>query len=635
MKKRIGVYLVITIMCVCGFAGKVLGVSFPQTIEPSINYDQGYYGLLGTNEGWRLYAKETKSAGKALCTSFSKYAPNGGKCYATPWVNGNADMDARVAAMIGSVLYEARDDKSKGTMNWDNYYYAELVINQLLYNGYTSGRGYGSKENDISNLPASIRNSTKFQKYYSKGIYEYYNYGNTKVTIASGSYNKDSGIAKATVVCRDYTGKQISCGELYGSDKAQYTIEYTSNSGNKITKTGTNISINVNEISANIGANLDSGTIKFTAVDKKNWYTAKNYNCGDSYQSLTPNYLVEVKKSITKEYSITYDPDKYSLEIIKKEANTDKYLDGAVVRITKDGESFQDNIEITNGVYRINDLDAGTYCVTEITAPDGYVLDSNNHCVSIDENNRLEIVTITNQKEEKRAKLTINKIDEDKKPVVGAKISVKDLDCMMSKTEGSEDFSSCVIETFTTENTAKEINNLEVGKKYMVVEEELPKEGGYSGGITSVEITISEDNSRNVVTLTNNHSSIKISKQSVTSTKELPGAKLTITDAQGNVVANWTSSDKPQEIVGLFDGDYTLTETTAPQGYTVAESIKFTIEDGVVKGDDDNTVVMKDATIVEVPDTFNIQNIIAMISGIVLVGIGTGVLFYETKKKKA
>ena len=61
---------------------------------------------------------------------------------------------------------------------------------------------------------------------------------------------------------------------------------------------------------------------------------------------------------------------------------------------------------------------------------------------------------------------------------------------------------------------------------------------------------------------------------------------------------------------------------------------KFTIEDGKLKDDDDNTLVMKDATIVEVPDTFNIQNIIAMISGVVLVGLGTGVLFYETKKKK-
>ena len=40
---------------------------------------------------------------------------------------------------------------------------------------------------------------------------------------------------------------------------------------------------------------------------------------------------------------------------------------------------------------------------------------------------------------------------------------------------------------------------------------------------------------------------------------------------------------------------------------------------------------MKDATVVDVPDTFNIQNIIAMIAGVVLVGLGTGVLFYETK----
>ena len=158
---------------------------------------------------------------------------------------------------------------------------------------------------------------------------------------------------------------------------------------------------------------------------------------------------------------------------------------------------------------------------------------------------------------------------------------------------------------------------------------------GYVGGIISVEITISEDNSKNIITLTNTHSSIYVSKQSITSSKELPGAKLIITDAQGNEVANWTSTDKSQEIQGLSDGDYTLTELTAPQGYTLAESINFTIQDGKLKNDEDNTLVMKDATNVEVPDTFDIQNIIAMIAGLVLVGLGTGVLFYETKKKKA
>lgn len=45
-------------------------------------------------------------------------------------------------------------------------------------------------------------------------------------------------------------------------------------------------------------------------------------------------------------------------------------------------------------------------------------------------------------------------------------------------------------------------------------------------------------------------------------------------------------------MTGLADGTYTLTETTAPNGYEVAESITFTVTDGKVDG---GTVVMYDA----------------------------------------
>ena len=256
--------------------------------------------------------------------------------------------------------------------------------------------------------------------------------------------------------------------------------------------------------------------------------------------------------------------------------------------------------------------------------------------MTINESNPNGTIIIKNVKDPKN--LTINKVDENGTPVVGAKIKVYYRNDVPISEDGSEgDVSDYITEvaSFVTDGNPKVVEGLEINKTYTVVEEELPKEGGYAGGITEAEITISEDSSQNVVTLTNTHSTIKISKQSVTSTSELPGAKLIITDAQGNEVASWTSSDKPQEITGLSDGDYTLTELTAPQGYTIAESVNFTVENGVVKGDEDNTVVMKDATIVEVPDTFNISNIIAMISGLVLVAVGTGVLFYETKKKKA
>ena len=75
-----------------------------------------------------------------------------------------------------------------------------------------------------------------------------------------------------------------------------------------------------------------------------------------------------------------------------------------------------------------------------------------------------------------------------------------------------------------------------------------------------------------------------ISKRDITTGKELPGAKLTLTNSDDSIVETWISGSKPHEIKNLADGEYTLTEVTAPDGYEVAESITFTVENGTVTG---------------------------------------------------
>ena len=77
---------------------------------------------------------------------------------------------------------------------------------------------------------------------------------------------------------------------------------------------------------------------------------------------------------------------------------------------------------------------------------------------------------------------------------------------------------------------------------------------------------------------------VKISKKDITTKNELPGAKLVIKDANGNVKASWTSTSTPKYIEGLAAGNYTLCETQAPEGYVLAtECIKFTVKaDGTV-----------------------------------------------------
>ena len=82
-------------------------------------------------------------------------------------------------------------------------------------------------------------------------------------------------------------------------------------------------------------------------------------------------------------------------------------------------------------------------------------------------------------------------------------------------------------------------------------------------------------------------SNVQISKQDITTKKELEGAKLTVKDSDGNVVDSWISGKEPHMIENLTIGKtYTLIEEIAPKNYKTAESINFTI-------DNNGTVVQK------------------------------------------
>ena len=91
-----------------------------------------------------------------------------------------------------------------------------------------------------------------------------------------------------------------------------------------------------------------------------------------------------------------------------------------------------------------------------------------------------------------------------------------------------------------------------------------------------------------------------IYKTDLVTTKEIPGATLQVIDSEGNLVEEWTSTEKPHDIVALHDetqglknGKYTLREITAPYGYDTAEDIEFEVRSGKIA----NKVEMKNAPI--------------------------------------
>lgn len=110
--------------------------------------------------------------------------------------------------------------------------------------------------------------------------------------------------------------------------------------------------------------------------------------------------------------------------------------------------------------------------------------------------------------------------------------------------------------------------------------------------ITSSDSTTDIVKTYNAPTLTNDSTETVISKTDITGEKEIEGANLVVKDSNGKVVDEWVSTTTPHIIKALAPGKYTLTETAAPDGYIIADTIEFT-----VKSDGTPTkVTMKDDT---------------------------------------
>ena len=157
--------------------------------------------------------------------------------------------------------------------------------------------------------------------------------------------------------------------------------------------------------------------------------------------------------------------------------------------------------------------------------------------------------------------------------------------------------------------------------RYRIVEVKAP--AGYLLDSTPVDVEFTYEGQQiawQVVdgTNTNLRTTVAISKQDITNGKELPGAKLEIRDADGNLVEGWTSGKVPHTVRGLeLEKAYTLTETRAPDGYSEAESIVFKlVQNGTeqvnevyMKSNDDwtkldnATIIMQDAPVLDIDKT--------------------------------
>lgn len=197
------------------------------------------------------------------------------------------------------------------------------------------------------------------------------------------------------------------------------------------------------------------------------------------------------------------------------------------------------------------------------------------------------------KEEEKHNKLTIYKVDESGNYVKNAKLALYKGDCTNTTCASTNLYKS-----WTTDANYKYFDDVPVGT-YTLVEESAPK-GYLIANKQKVNIT-AQDGTYKVTMVDKKIAKVRISKTDITGTNELAGATLVLKDSTGKEIDKWVSTTTAH-YVELKPGEYTLTETIAPKGYKLSETVI------TFKVDENNNIYEK------VNGTFNKVDYIKMVN---------------------
>ena len=296
---------------------------------------------------------------------------------------------------------------------------------------------------------------------------------------------------------------------------------------------------------------------------------------------------------------VTYSADwqnarqRVQVEVLKKEKDSDKVLSGAIfglyaaddivsskgkVLLAKDTLIELKTTDEDGKIQFVADLPVDSrYYIKELAAPDGYVTDQEPQEFTFEyQGSGTSVAEYAFTFEDEQTTVELSKADlTDKKELPGASLKVTDED-------------GNTVDEWVSKEEAHIIKGLIVGKKYKMTETK-PADGYVTA--ESIEFTVENTKEVQKHQMLDDVTKVEISKKDITDSSEVPGAKLIILDKDGKKVESWTSTDKPHMVEKLPVGEYTLREEQAPDGYLIAEDVKFTVKDtGKVQ-----KVKMKDA----------------------------------------
>lgn len=358
--------------------------------------------------------------------------------------------------------------------------------------------------------------------------------------------------------------EQVKCkvGNQY------YTSWTTNNEG--IARTETKLeagNYKVEEIKIPTGFIQLEGELTFK-VDKRNstlnydkdwdaWITVTAKN-EQPTGTLKLNKKIDLREDIDTTMIKDIDFTKISFELVAKE-NVIDYADGSVIH--EKGKIVGKYNLKEDGTLTVEKLPMGKYYLKELTTIDGAVLDPTEHEVIFDQTDTTtKEYTVNLNIENETTCIEISKTDiTGEKELAGAKLTVID--------ENNN-----VVDSWTSTEKTHKIEGLVVGKDYILREEIAP-----DGYVKASEIKFTIENTNAIQKITMIDKIVEMKKADIAG-NEIEGAKLKVTDKDGNIVDSWVSTKENHRIKGLEEGKtYMLYEDYAPDGFVISNAIEFTV----------------------------------------------------------
>ena len=234
----------------------------------------------------------------------------------------------------------------------------------------------------------------------------------------------------------------------------------------------------------------------------------------------------------------------------------------------------------------------GRYYVKEISTDEHYVLGGEKYLVNFEYMGQ-DIRTVDIDCGQfvnllKRGRIEGHKVDDKSEPLENVVFGLFTADCVKFSRD------TAIMTAVSDENGFFEFDDVPFGK-YIVREIESPR--GYILSGKEYAVSISEDGEVIEITAENKPVTVEISKRDVYG-NELEGAKMQIIDSVGNIVDEWTSDGMDHIVTKIPVGNYTLKEIAAPDGYVIANDIRFTVDvyGNVTVENADAAVIAEDGT---------------------------------------